>query len=261
MHKKTGQVLPFCFVSLNFAILSELFTKLQPMTTEANFIEDVIDEALPMQVLEPAVFDACLAQGWRVLGTRILRHSFASHHGMMCKTIPLRIRLSDFRLSKGQRTLLRRHAASLEVHFGPIQITSHKIELFLRHSEKFNYLKPQRFLNYIGERAHIEPVAGMEFTVFDDHSEPIACSFIHLGKVSVSGTYCIFEPTYSQLSLGIYTMLLEIAKAQELGKQFYYHGYVYDMPSSYDYKLQFHGLEAMDWKTGAWQAIGRKTGA
>ncbi len=230
------------------------------MTTEANFIEDIIDETLPMQVLEPAIFDACLARGWRVLGTRMLRHSFASHDGLICRTIPLRIRLGGFHLSKGQRALLRRHKAHLEAQYGPIQITPHTIDLFHRHSERFDYLRPQRFLNFIGERAHLEPVTGMAFTVFDHHPEPIAHSFTHLGKAAVSGTYCIFEPSYHHLSLGIYTMLLEIAKAQELGKQFYYHGYVYDVPSPYDYKLQFHGLEAMDWKTGSWQPMGRRTG-
>ena len=45
----------------------------------------------------------------------------------------------------------------------------------------------------------------------------------------------------------------EIAKAQELGKKYYYHGYVYDVPSQFDYKLNFNNLEAMDWKTGQWR--------
>lgn len=230
------------------------------MTTEANFIEDIVDDSLPMQMLAPDFFDTCLAQGWRILGGRLLRHSFASHDYMMCRTIPLRIRLSDFRLSKGQRALMRRHTALLEARYGPIKVTPHTIEMFHRHSERFHYLKPQRFFNFIGERAHLEPVTGMSFTVFDQHPAPIAYSFMHLGQTAVSGTYCIYEPHYPQLSLGIYTLLLEITKAQELGKQFYYHGYVYDVPSPYDYKLQFHGLELMDWKTGGWQAVGRRSG-
>jgi arginine-tRNA-protein transferase len=81
---------------------------------------------------------------------------------------------------------------------------------------------------------------------------PLACSFFHLGEKSVSGTYCFFNPHTRRYSLGALTMLLEIAKAKELGKNFYYHGYVYDVPSQFDYKLNFNNLEALDWKTGKW---------
>jgi arginine-tRNA-protein transferase len=47
-------------------------------------------------------------------------------------------------------------------------------------------------------------------------------------------------------------MLLELMLAQELGKKFYYHGYAYNVPSQFDYKLNFNALEAFDWQTGTW---------
>ncbi|HNM25566.1 MAG TPA: hypothetical protein PKL15_09060, partial [Saprospiraceae bacterium] len=81
----------------------------------------------------------------------------------------------------------------------------------------------------------------------------LACSYVHLGDEAMSGTYCFFEPEASrQRSLGTFTMLLELLKAREMGKHFYYHGYCYDVPSQFDYKMNFHNLESMDWKTGIW---------
>jgi arginyl-tRNA--protein-N-Asp/Glu arginylyltransferase len=52
-------------------------------------------------------------------------------------------------------------------------------------------------------------------------------------------------------------MLLELLKAKELGKKYYYHGYVYDVPSQFDYKLNFTGLERMDWSTNLWHPMER----
>jgi arginyl-tRNA--protein-N-Asp/Glu arginylyltransferase len=47
-------------------------------------------------------------------------------------------------------------------------------------------------------------------------------------------------------------MLLEIKFACENRKNFYYHGYIYEGKSFYDYKKQFRGLETSDWK-GGWE--------
>lgn len=58
----------------------------------------------------------------------------------------------------------------------------------------------------------------------------------------------MFDLDYSENSLGLYTMLLEIEHAISLGKKYYYHGYCYDVKSFYDYKKQFPALEWYDWE-------------
>jgi arginyl-tRNA--protein-N-Asp/Glu arginylyltransferase len=37
-----------------------------------------------------------------------------------------------------------------------------------------------------------------------------------------------------------------------MGLDYYYHGYTHDIPSQFDYKLSFSGLESMNWETGKW---------
>lgn len=222
------------------------------MQAQLSYLEDIIDESVEMQPLEPAVFDLYMSEGWRLLGHSIVRHNFSVCRGKMCRTLPLRIRLEGFEFSKSQRRLLRR-ANELNVIYGPIALTPVKAHLFAQHAQaRFDDRRPESIASFLHHKSHIEPVTGMEFSVTDRDGAPLAFSFIHLGESVVSGTYCFFKPEIRRYSLGTLTMLLEIAKACELGKKYYYHGYVYDVPSQFDYKLNFNNLESLDWKTGEW---------
>jgi arginine-tRNA-protein transferase len=228
------------------------------MQTQVSYLEDIIDESVEMQTLTPPEFDAYMAEGWRLLGHSIVRHNFSVCRGKMCRTTPLRIRLEGFEFSKSQRRLLRR-AAELNVIFGAIELTQAKIELFKLHAaSRFEERRPESIASFLNPNSHREPVMGMEFFVSHPEGTPLACSFFYVGEASVSGTYCFFDPNVRRFSLGALTMLLEIAKAKELEKKYYYHGYVYDVPSQFDYKLNFNNLESLDWKTGEWSSLKRQ---
>ena len=75
----------------------------------------------------------------------------------------------------------------------------------------------------------------------------VAVSFLDLGAESASSVYAAFDPEHSARSLGIFTLLREIDHARELGKRFHYLGYAYTVPSVYDYKKSFQGVEGYDW--------------
>ncbi|MCY7330765.1 MAG: hypothetical protein LH618_19590 [Saprospiraceae bacterium] len=214
-------------------------------------LDDVIDDRLEMQRLHPQLFDDYLATGWRLLGNSMVRHNFSVCRRQMCRAIPLRIQLDGFKFSKSQRQLLRRNA-HLDVRPGPIRLTDEKITLFDRHSERFEDRRPMSVRSFLGANTHREPVPGQELSIYIE-GNLAACSFIHLGQEGVSATYCFFAPEYHEYGLGNYTMLLEILEAQRLGKRYYYHGYCNDVPSGFDYKLNFNNLEALNWATGFWE--------
>ena len=228
------------------------------MQAQLSYLEDIIDESVEMQPLEPAAFDAFMAEGWRLLGRSIVRHNFSVCRGKMCRTMPVRINLEGFQFSKSQRRLLRK-ANDLIVRYGPIELNADKLQLFSLHAmARFDERRPESIASFLNHNSHQEPVAGMEFSVSDHYGNPLACSFIHIGAEVVSGTYCFYNPDLRH-SLGALTMLLEIAKALELKKKYYYHGYVYDVPSQFDYKLNFNNLESLDWKSGNWEPQERIT--
>lgn len=221
------------------------------MQTHRSFLEDIVDESIELQPMEPVEFDQYLAQGWRLLGYSFIRHNFAVCRGRICRTIALRIRLDEhFALSKSQRQLLRRNAR-LQVHCAPIHLTPEKEALFRLHTGRFQDRHPLSVYSFLHPHGYEMPVTGLEFTV-KDGERLVACSYLHIGEHAVSATYCFFDPAFNRLSPGAFTMLLELQLARQMGKQFYYHGYTYDVPSQFDYKLNFNNLESMDWNTGGW---------
>jgi len=219
---------------------------------QSTFLDNVIDERHPMEVMEPAVFDSFLAKGWRLLGQSLVRHNFSVCRGEICHTIPLRIRLDDFQPSKSQRQILRR-GEPLRTKRSAIRFSQKKFKLFDLHVQRLHERQPASLASFLNSFSAELPVQGQEWRVYLE-KYLVACSFFHLGAETVSGTYCIFDPAYGQFSLGTYTMLLELLLAKELGKKYYYHGYTYNVPSQFDYKLNFNALEAMNWETGEWNA-------
>lgn len=208
-----------------------------------------------MQALYPMPgieLDRLLAAGWRFLGNEAVRHNVTSWKGELCGTVPTRIRLADFSLSASQKKLLKKNAG-LHVETGPISIDELKTALFDKHTARIKERVPESLFSFLNPYPEVIPGEGIEFRVFWGN-EMIACSFLHLGQQAVSATYCIFNPEYGQFSPGIYTMLLEILYSIERGKEFYYPGYVYSVPSQFDYKLNFHGAEQMSWNSGIWTA-------
>jgi leucyl-tRNA---protein transferase len=221
------------------------------MHGHTRFLNDVIDDYFDAstELMMPYEFDYLLQHGWRLLGFAMIRHNFSSWQGQLCSTIPLRIDLSRFLSSKSQRQLMRRNE-DLRVVQGPAHITEQKESLFFRHTTRFSERRPESLFNFINGNNKI-PVPCHEITVYDK-DRLIACSYTHIGLLDVSATYCFFEPDYHRRSLGFYTMLLELEAAKRAGKRYYYHGYCYDVPSQFDYKLNFNGLESMNWATQVW---------
>lgn len=221
-----------------------------------TILENVIDERAEMVQLNPAGLDRILSEGWRLLGRRFVRHNFSTWRGKLCRTIPLRVRLAKFEPAKSQRQILRRNA-DLQVVSAPAQFDAERERLFSLHRERFQEKQVTSLASFIhSEHPNRFPTEGRELAIHLD-GELVACSFFHLGEKAVSGTYCVFDPAHSRRSPGMFTMLLELLIAREMGKEFYYHGYTHDTPSQFDYKLNFKGLEALNWETGEWSPLER----
>jgi arginine-tRNA-protein transferase len=221
------------------------------MPSSSTIYENIIDEAIEMQPVHPAYFDQLMAEGWRLLGHSIIRHNYAVCRGALCRTIPLRINLAKFQWSKSQRQLLRRSRSEMDIQVGPIVIDATRERLFKKHTQRFRERQPTDLSSFIGSNAGTHPVMGREFSVYLN-GRLAGCSYMHVGAQTMSGTYCFFNPDLHRFSLGTVTMLREIELALELGLQYYHHGYCYDVPSQFDYKLNFHGLESLNWETLEW---------
>lgn len=198
--------------------------------------------------------DRLLARGWRHFGQQFFRYNLAIYENEIRRVIPLRIRLSEFRLSKSQRRVLRNNADT-SVEIGPIEITPETEGLFERHKRRFKQHPPDDIYTFISADPRADPCDTFQQSVRID-GKLLAVGFFDVGERSMSGIYTSFEPTEARRSLGIFTILKEIEYAIGAGKEFYYQGYCYSGRSFYDYKKSFYGTEAYAWN-GEWTPLER----
>lgn len=205
-----------------------------------------INEEFHAELVTPPQLDKLLADGWRHFGTNFFRYSLGIYEDDIRRVIPLRIRLTDFSLSKSQRKIIRRNS-DLQTAVQPVAITREVVNLFDRHKYRFKTGIPDSIYDFISGDSNV-PCPAVQLSVRDAEGRLAAVSYFDLGDRSVSAIYAMFDPEFSGRSLGILTMLKEIEFALDNGKEFYYQGYSYEGESFYDYKKRFRGTECYDWK-------------
>ncbi|MCU0452002.1 MAG: arginine-tRNA-protein transferase [Bernardetiaceae bacterium] len=198
----------------------------------------------------PAQLDDLLATGWRHFGTHFYRYNLTVHEGALCWVVPLRVDLAQFAPAPRHRKISRRNQG-WRLHRGPIVLDQAKHQLFDRHKARFKANVPEDLFVFLSHQPATVPGPAWEVSVYDG-PHLLATSFLDLAQTAVSSVYGMFDPAYAGYSLGIYTMLLEMELAQQLGKRYYYPGYSYSVPSHYDYKKQFAGLQLLDWRDEQW---------
>ncbi|HEY2847802.1 MAG TPA: GNAT family N-acetyltransferase [Pyrinomonadaceae bacterium] len=209
----------------------------------------LINEAFYADRVTRHELDTLLANGWRHFGERFQRYSLNYYKDEIRRVLPLRVRLSEFRLSKSQRRILRDNA-DVECAISPAEITPDVHELFETHKRRFTHDIPESIYTFLSYEPASVPTNGMMLRVTLG-PELVAVSFFELGTHGLSSVYAMFHPSYADRGLGTFTMLQEIEHARDHAKRFYYHGYAYEGESFYDYKKRLSGLEVFDWK-GNW---------
>ena len=210
-----------------------------------------INEYFYAYAVTPELLDQLLARGWRHFGVYFYRYSQDNYGGQERRVLPVRVHLPTFKHSKTQRRVWRKNA-DLRYQVRPALLDHTKHELFARHKLRFTHNIPDTIYEFLSEEPASIPTECREICVYDEE-KLVAASFLDIGEKSVSTIYGMFAPEYNARSLGLYTMLCEIEYAQKLGINYYYHGYCHEVPSFYDYKKRFSGLQRLDWKTETWQ--------
>jgi arginine-tRNA-protein transferase len=226
-----------------------------PIFDDISFNPHYVEQYIAMQSFKPDMFDLLCADGWTYWADLLFRRNYWEWRGQPCRVILLRIDLRGFTFSKSQRKCLRRNA-DLQMVRRPIRVRAMHERLFRRHAVRFKYNRPMSIYGFFSHFSNMMPCQGEQLELFNKRRRMIACSFFHLGAQSVAGNYCIHDPLEAQRSLGTFTMLKEIELAMAEGYRYYYPGFVYDVPSEFDYKLNFNNLEYFDW-WGNWYPLER----
>lgn len=196
--------------------------------------------------------DALWADGWRHFGVLFFRYRETDLGGGVCTVLPLRVDLERCAPSRSQRRVLARNR-DLRVTVRESFVDGEKLALFARHRRRFTSNVPGSLTDFLSHDPANVPCRAVEVCAYAGR-RLVAASFLDLGRRSTSAVYAMFEPDESRRSLGVFTMLSAINFTRETGRRHYYPGYACREPSAYDYKKNFAGLEAYDWR-GGWRAV------
>lgn len=229
----------------------------------ANTVFDYLAEPSPCQYLRdqsaanqyriifqitPAEFGEMLKRGWRRFGAAYFRPACAACNAC----VPLRVPVAAFIPTKSQQRALRK---CRHIHFeiGTPQVDAARLDLYarwhaMRESKRGWPESPITAAEYEMQFCFPHPCA-REFRYFDG-PKLVAIGYVDENPEALSSIYFFFDPDYKHLSLGVTSVLCEIAAARERGLKHLYLGYrVLGCPSM-EYKMQFRPHELLQGRPG-----------
>ncbi len=186
-----------------------------------------------------------VSRGWRRFGCYFFHPICADCNG--CKN--LRIDAKAFTFSKSQRRVMKKNRNTL-IHIRKPGMTQEHLDLYNRyHKHKsetsgwnFTPVTPQLYYENFVDGAH---EFGKEVLYFKD-DKLIGVDLIDMTDDGISSIYFYYDPDYAALSLGTYSLLMQIEFAKRLDLRWIYLGYWVDGCRSFAYKMNYRPLQMLD---------------
>ncbi|WP_020571150.1 GNAT family N-acetyltransferase [Neolewinella persica] len=197
--------------------------------------------------------DRYLKSGWRPAGQGIYTADFLrADDEEIYGCIQVRLPLEGFTFKKRHRKILNKNNQLFRVTY---DLAEEPDEELLELNRRYMAVHPDKTredldLHVTGE--YLVRVLDTRIVRVYDGDKLVAFSYFDLGAETAYTKAGIYDPDYARFSLGIYTMLLEIAWLSEAGIKFYHPGYVSPRYSVFDYKLQFGDMQYRQVHTGRW---------
>lgn len=196
----------------------------------------------PVNGLAGDQFDLQLAQGDRRTGPLVYRTACPSCNA--CQ--PIRIPVQDFQPNRSQRRALRRGDGAINTRMRKPVADERRVELYNMHGT-------QRGLNSRQGPVSVELYREFLVTSCCDTVEIdylvdevlVAVAILDRGAKALSAVYCFFDPGYSHLSLGTYSILTQLRLARQWRMDYLYLGlYIAESPHM-NYKTAYRPHEVL----------------
>lgn len=207
---------------------------------ECSYLEDRTANLplnLPAKLLDMQEVDAALEVGMRRAGVFLYYTACAGCQA--CE--PTRVDVSAFRWTDSWRRILNRGDRLLSLSIAPASISEEKLALFNRHRTE-RRLSDDGTLYQFGDYESFLVDSCCQHTIefqFRLEERLIAVSVIDCGANSVSAVYTFFNPDYSKLSLGTYSILKQIEFCSRTDRQYMYLGMYVARNTHLNYKARF----------------------
>lgn len=211
------------------------------MFAEKHYPEELHSEEL----------DAYLAKGWYRMGQSIFTTHFLCFGEDFYSAIWIRLALKDFQFSKSLRKILRKNSHDFRTEFCKSNITPKKEKLYQRYKAKFSGVLAPTLKESLLDGENFNVFDTYEVNVYDG-KKLIAVSFFDVGRDSAASIMGIYDPDYQKSSLGMYTMIAEVAFCIQNKMSYFYPGYVVPGYDRFDYKLRIGAVDYFNLSSQSW---------
>ena len=172
------------------------------------------------QRVDSEAFDRSLAEGDRRVGRMLYRAECAE-----CKACePIRIPVDTFRPTRSQRRVWKRNQ-DVSIETGPATFSEEKLALYNRHKAERGLARNESVMTrrgYEGWFVHsCTRTLEMRYRV---DGRLIGVGIIDVGREDSSSVYFYFDPDESRRSLGVFSVMVEVAWLRTQGGRFHYLG-------------------------------------
>lgn len=201
---------------------------------------------LPLEPLAGATFDRLLEQGDRRAGVLLYRTQCPACQA--CE--PLRIPVRRFTATRSQRRVERRNA-DVRVEVGPPVASPDRLALYNRHRAERGLALEETDITAEAYKSHyVDSCVLTKEVDYYEGDRLIGFSILDLGLSSASSVYHCFDPDVSRRSLGVFSVVKELALCAEWGLDWYYLGLWVGECPSLRYKSQYFPHERL--RGGVW---------
>ncbi len=192
---------------------------------------------LPSRLLTLDEFDVVLANGMRRSGV-FLYHT-ACHQCSACE--PTRVDIHEFVFRDSFQRVLKRGDRHLQVQINRPSIDERRLTLFNLHRTQRGLGEAEyeyRFSEY--DSFLVDTCCGETVELsYWSAGELIAVSIVDCGRSSLSAVYTYFDPAYSKLSIGTFSILKQIQYALASDRKYVYLGMYVAENRHLNYKARF----------------------
>lgn len=198
--------------------------------------------------VDSAIYQQLMDNGFRRSGQIFYKPDCGN-----CKACQsIRVKVSDFKISKSQRKALNKNR-DIEITLSKPSIGQEKFELYNHY---------QNHQHDGGMSCDIEEYAEMFFNSSVDALEMqyrlegklIGVGLVDITEKSISSVYFYFDPDHSKRSLGIFSALMEIEECKKRNLPYWYLGFYVEDCQKMAYKSKFKPYEILK-ENGEWEPV------
>ncbi|MGC4094299.1 MAG: arginyltransferase [Polyangiaceae bacterium] len=153
---------------------------------------------------------------------------------------PIRLDVSQFVPSRSQRRTLQHGNRLLRIELGPALVDERRIELYNRHKHLRGLGSGRAPIDFDGYREFLVLSSCETFELrYYLGAELIGVALVDRSENALSAVYCYYDPAYSRLGLGTFSILKQLELCREWSLGYLYLGLYIEGSEHMRYKARF----------------------